>query len=206
MAMDVIRLIEPKDHKEVSLKGLLEKRHSVRAYKDKALSIQVVSTLLWSAYGTKRGGGRVVASAGGIYPIHIYLVAKKIELDDGRLMPQGIFYYRPETDELVQVKKGDIAKEIARASLSQLWMADAPCMIVIACEYRKITSKYRERGIRYAHMEAGSVAQNISLCAVNNGLGCCIVGAFDDERVKECMGIERPHEPLLIIPIGQYQD
>ncbi|MBU4246290.1 MAG: nitroreductase family protein, partial [Nanoarchaeota archaeon] len=57
-----------------------------------------------------------------------------------------------------------------------------------------------ERGIMYVHMEAGSAYQNISLEAVNLGLGTVVVGAFDVKFLKESLNIAL--EPLCILPVG----
>jgi hypothetical protein len=37
----------------------------------------------------------------------------------------------------------------------QMWMTRAPLHLMITAEYSRITSKYGERGVRYALMEAG---------------------------------------------------
>jgi SagB-type dehydrogenase family enzyme len=62
--------------------------------------------------------------------------------------------------------------------------------------------KYGERGIRYALIEVGHVAQNLFLQAETLGLGAEIVGAFHDEEVSKVIGIPPKHEPLLIMPVG----
>jgi SagB-type dehydrogenase family enzyme len=73
---------------------------------------------------------------------------------------------------------------------------------VVPAEYRRISAKYGERGVRYALMEAGHIGQNICLQAEAMGLGVGIVGAFQDENVSRILKIPKEHEPLLIIPIG----
>jgi SagB-type dehydrogenase family enzyme len=83
-----------------------------------------------------------------------------------------------------------------------MWMAKAPVSVVITSEYSRITSKYGERGVRYAMIEAGHVAQNIFLQAEALGMGAGIVGAFHDKDVIQVMKIPLSHEPLLILPIG----
>jgi len=75
-------------------------------------------------------------------------------------------------------------------------------MFVITAEYRRITGRYGERGVRYAQIEVGHVGQNLFLQAEALGLGAGIVGAFNDAAVVEVMGIPREHEPLLIMPVG----
>jgi SagB-type dehydrogenase family enzyme len=201
-AMDIIKLPEPKDKKVVYLDELLNKRYSIRTFKQKPISIDDLSYILWCSYGFKKDGGRVVPSAGALYPLDIYIIAGSIEGERNMGIIPGIYHYLPDKHQIELIKKGDIRKDVANASLSQMWMASAPCMIAITCEYKRITSKYRDRGIRYAHMEAGNVSQNIFLATFNTGLGCGIVGAFNDDLVKTVMGINRMREPLLIMPIG----
>ncbi|MEM2559091.1 MAG: nitroreductase family protein, partial [Nitrososphaerota archaeon] len=42
--------------------------------------------------------------------------------------------------------------------------------------------------------------QNIYLQCVSLGLGCVVIGAFYDSRVKEILGVDE--EPLYVIPVG----
>ena len=64
-------------------------------------------------------------------------------------------------------------------------------------------AKYgRTRSPRYIHLEAGHAAQNTLLQAVSLGLGAVPIGAFEDIRVQEVLGLPADHEPLYLIPIG----
>ncbi|MCX7965630.1 MAG: SagB/ThcOx family dehydrogenase [Syntrophorhabdaceae bacterium] len=201
-AMEIIKLNEPVDDKTIYFKDLINKRYTVRDYRDTPLNIEDLSYILWAAYGFKKDGGRTVPSAGALYPLNLYVACGNLEIKKGEKAQKGLYAYEPHKHELVLIKNQDIRTHIARASLSQMWMAHAPCMIIITCEYSRITFKYRERGIRYAHMEVGNVSQNISLAAFNRGLACGIVGAFYDDDVKAVLGIKETHEPLLLMPIG----
>jgi len=201
-AMENIKLYEPLDNKAIYFKDLINKRYTVRDFMDKALSLEDLSYILWAAYGFKKDGGRTVPSAGALYPLNIYIACGNLEVKKTEKAQKGVYAYEPYKHELILIKNQDIRVNIARAALSQMWMAYAPCMIIITCEYSRITFKYRERGIRYAHMEAGNVSQNISLAASNRGLACGIVGAFNDSDVKSVLGIKETHEPLLLIPVG----
>lgn len=49
-------------------------------------------------------------------------------------------------------------------------------------------------------IEAGSAYQNISLEAVNLGIGTVVIGAFDVKSLKDSLNIA--FEPLCILPIG----
>ena len=100
------------------------------------------------------------------------------------------------------MNRKDLRRKMSFASLGQMWMASVPVMLVIAAEYGRITDRYGDRGIRYAQIEAGHVAQNLFLETESLGLGVGIVGAFHDEQVVQVMGLPRQHEPLLIMPVG----
>ncbi len=201
--METVKLPEPEDDKPIYFKDILNKRSTIRSYKkDMPLNLKDLSYILWTAYGFKKDGGRTVPSAGALYPLDIYIACREIISDDKEKIKAGLYHYIPEKHQLKIIKTVDLRKDIAKASLSQMWMADAPCTIIITAEYERITFKYRERGIRYTLMEVGNVSQNIFLSSFNKGLGCGIVGAFDDNTLKYVLGIKRNHEPLLLMPIG----
>ncbi len=75
--------------------------------------------------------------------------------------------------------------------------------IVIAAVYERATRKYGERGIRYVHLEAGHVAQNICLQAAALNLGVVTVGVFYDEQVKAVLSLPDEEQPLYIISVGR---
>jgi SagB-type dehydrogenase family enzyme len=114
----------------------------------------------------------------------------------------GVFHYLPLGHALEATTQGDKRREVARASLSQLWMAEAPITVVIAAEYQRTMGRYRERGTRYVLMEVGHAGENLFLQSVAVGLGAGIVGAFDDEAVAEALQLPARHQPLLIVPVG----
>jgi SagB-type dehydrogenase family enzyme len=144
-------------------------------------------------------GLRAVPSAGALYPLEIYSF-----LGDRWVfvMEKGVYHYQPQQRDAVIVTKEDQRQDLARASLSQMWMAQAPVSLVISAVYARTTGKYGKRGIRYADIEAGCAAQNVFLVAISLGLEAGIVGAFDDDRVRKLTGAAADSHPLLVMPIG----
>ena len=129
----------------------LEVRRTVRRFASRPLDLAQVSQLLWSAGGTSDPRGlRTAPSAGATYPLDLYLVVGERGVKD---LPAGIYHYRVEAHALAPVAPGDARAAVARASLHQSWMAEAPVMVVITGEYRRCTARYGERGVRYTHME-----------------------------------------------------
>ena len=114
----------------------------------------------------------------------------------------GIYRYSWKDHSVRLEKEGDLRAELARAALNQLFIQDAPLIIVITAVYERTAWKYGRRGItRYVHMDAGHAAQNIFLQTVALGLGTVTVGAFMDHEVKKLLNV-RDEDPLLIMPIG----
>lgn len=190
----------PRYDSDVSVEHALMVRRSVREYEDKPLTLDQVSQLAWAAQGitNKRYGFRTAPSAGATYPLEVYIIVKK----DGVIgLSEGIYHYLPREHILELIKSGDYSRELMRACLDQEWVASAAINIVITAIYERTTWRYGERGkVRYVHMEAGHVGQNIYLQCVSLQLGCVVVGAFYDEEVKKILAVEE--EPLYVIPVG----
>lgn len=193
-----VSLPKPRLSSKVSVEEALRNRRSVREYKPGKLDISEIAQILWSAQGiTSNWGGRTAPSAGALYPIEIYLIAGDVSGLD-----IGVYHYKPEEHALIKIISGDIRKELSKAALGQASIQEAPVSIVIAGVYERTTRKYGERGVRYVHIEVGHVGQNIYLQAQALGLGTVMMGAFDDNKVKEVLKIQEA-EPLAIMPIGR---
>ena len=103
--------------------------------------------------------------------------------------------------KIVVIDDVNVKKELCKACLNQSAVENAQVCLVIMADTSRMVSKYHGRGMRYIYMEAGHAGQNISLTAVELGLGCVMIGAFRDEEVKKVVGVEG--EPLYVIPIGK---
>lgn len=183
-----------------SVEEAIKARRTVRHFKAKALNLEQLSQILWAAYGvTANGFYKSVPSAGALYPLDIWVAAGKNGVEG---LEAGIYHYIPKAHRLTQVKAGELRDDIARASLYQSWMAEAPVILIITGEYERCTRKYGERGIPYTYIEAGHAGQNIFLQAEALGLGTGIVGAFHNDVVQKVLGIGKVYDPILIMPVG----
>ncbi|MEN2975447.1 MAG: SagB/ThcOx family dehydrogenase [Candidatus Caldarchaeales archaeon] len=202
--IDRVVLPPPRYDSEVSVEHALRVRRSIRDYEDRPLTLQQVSQLVWAAQGIteKRYGLKTAPSAGGTYPLEVYVVVKRGGVDGLR---EGIYHYLPMEHVLELIKSGDYSGELMEACLDQEWVREASINIVITAIYERTTWRYGERGrIRYVHMEVGHVGQNIYLQCVSLGLGCVVIGAFYDDSVKRILGVDE--EPLYVIPVGVKKD
>jgi SagB-type dehydrogenase family enzyme len=197
---DLVKLAPPSYKGTVSVEEALKARRTVRQFANRGLDLKQVSQLLWGADGLSDPRGlRTAASAGATYPLEIYLVAGERGVAN---LPAGVYHYRVAEHALEPGAKGDLRQAVARASLHQTWMAEAPIILVIAAEYRRCTKRYGERGVMYTHMEAGHVGTNVFLQAEALGLGAGIVGAFEDRGLGQTLQLPKEQVPLLVMPVG----
>ncbi len=196
-----ISLPRPSFDGRVSVEKAIKERRTIRDFKQRTLSLAHLSQLLWATQGITDPtiGGRAAPSGGALYPLDIYVLIGENGVEK---MEAGVYHYLPKEHSISPISKGDRRKEIASASLGQMWMAKAPVTYIITSEYKRITGKYGERGVRYALIEAGHVGQNLFLQAEALGLGAGIVGAFNDSEVSKVAGLPPKHEPILIMPVG----
>jgi len=195
VAGDIIQLPQPLLKGTMSLEEALLRRRSMRSFRQEPVSLQQISQLLWAGQGISKKDPvhsfRTAPSAGALYPLTLYAAT-----------PDGFFEYMPESHQLLTLQKRDIRAELAQAALGQVWVRQAPLVIVICASYERVTSHYGRRGLRYTDMEAGHSAQNIHLQAVALSLDSVGVGAFDSAELKKIIQAPEGQEPLYIIPVG----
>ncbi len=198
---ETIRLPPPRHRGELSVEEAIFRRRSIRRFTDEPLTLKEVSQLLWAAGGETidgiTGATRAYPSAGGIYPLEIYLIAGNV----GGL-PSGIYHYNWRKHTITLVKEGDFRLQLTAAALGQRMVANAPVSIVWTADFARTTRRYGKRGERYVHMDVGGAGQNVHLQAEALDLGTVIIGAFRDEDVKEILGVKN-EVPLYIMPVGK---
>ncbi|MFH1055694.1 MAG: SagB/ThcOx family dehydrogenase [Candidatus Altiarchaeota archaeon] len=195
----LVKLPKPETKGTLSVEEALNKRRSIRQYKNQPLTLKEISQLLWSAQGlTAEWGGRTAPSAGATYPLEAYAVVGNV---DG--LKPGVYHYLPKEHAITQIVSGDLRGELADAALGQSMIKDAPATIILTANYNRTTSRYGNRGVMYVHMEAGHAGQNIYLQAEAIGLGTVAVGAFNPDQVRDLLSVSKDEEPLYIYPVGR---
>ena len=184
---------------DVSLEQLLSQRRSIREYTKGSVSLNAVGQLLWAAQGiTNARGFRTAPSAGGLYPLELFLVVGEVD----HLSP-GVYHYRPDGHQLQKVVADDQRRDLERAALSQDWVKEAAVVVVFTADYARTARKYGARATRYVHIEVGHAAQNLFLQAEALNLATVPVGAFKDDAVARVLQIPEHLEPLLLMPVGR---
>ena len=100
-------------------------------------------------------------------------------------------------------REGDFRVKLSESALGQSSITHGAINIVLAGSYKRTTHRYGDRGIRYGHIEAGHIAQNVFLQAVALGLGSVPMGAFNDNKVQKVLDLPKKEIPLYILPVGK---
>ncbi|MGD2249239.1 MAG: nitroreductase family protein [Candidatus Methanofastidiosia archaeon] len=96
----------------------------------------------------------------------------------------------------------DIKSKLAIAALDQMFISEAPVVIVV-CIDLSVISPYGKRGKElYAIQSTAAATENMLLTAHALGVGACWVGSFDEERVRNILGISSRLRPVVLIPVG----
>ena len=100
---------------------------------------------------------------------------------------------------------GETAKAVAKATTGMgmnKFATDAPVLVVISEEPYVASAALgaRVKGNDYRSIDIGIVAAYLTAEAAAQGLGTCILGWFDDEKIRSLCGLERPVR--LVITLG----
>lgn len=103
----------------------------------------------------------------------------------------------------VLVYDNNLKEKLAEACLHQNFIKFAPLVIVVVIDLSRLYYKYGQIGESlYSLQEASHVAMMIKIGCTYLGLGCHFVRAFDEEKVKEYLGIPKNFRVFYVIPIG----
>jgi SagB-type dehydrogenase family enzyme len=192
-----IKLPEPGFTRDADLWETFQRRRSGRNYSpDIALPLSTLSALLWATQGitaeTRDFQFRAAPSAGALYPIETYILARAVEG-----LEQGIYHFRPLAFDLEFIKPGDFSTAMAQAALGQGIVAAAQATFLWTAVVERSKWKYRQRAYRYIYLDAGHIAQNLYLAGTAEGLGVCGIGALFDDAVNALIGVDGTEETVL---------
>jgi nitroreductase len=103
----------------------------------------------------------------------------------------------------VVVRDTPTRRRLARAALGQMFVADAPVVVVPCADRSRSRARYGEsEGDHYAVIDTAFSSLLLLLAVAEEGLGACFVGAFDEEQVSRILDLPELVRPLAVIPIG----
>ena len=101
----------------------------------------------------------------------------------------------------ILVTDGQLRQTLAQAAFDQLWMAEAP-VIVVGCGFPEQAFKNMGGYGNSADVDVTISLDHLTLVAVAEGLGTCWIGAFDEGKVKRLLEIPEDVKVVAITPLG----
>lgn len=197
---EAIKLPAPAKKGTMSVEEALEGRRSVKLFGNRALELGQISQLLWAADGINNPQGKRTAPSGkAAYPMDLYLVAGERGVNG---LAPGLYHYNVAEHALEPVAQGEFRPAVAKACNSQVWIGEAPVIVVIAGDYKRSEVKNGAKATLFTHVEAGLIAQNLFLQAGALGLGAGIAGGMNDQALGQALKLPPANIPFLVMPVG----
>lgn len=110
-----------------------------------------------------------------------------------------------EAWDVVVVTDEDTRLALAEAAYDQEHIGRASIVFVTCANYVRSMSRYGERGILYAVQDATIACTYMMLAAHAQGVHTCWTGAFDEDEVREILGLPQHVRPVAMLAAGRGQ-
>lgn len=188
----------------------VRQRKSRRAYSSASINLTELSYLLWSCAGVREAKAkyafRTVPSAGCRHPLDTLVYARNV----ASLAP-GLYRYQAEQNRLALLRAASpigsdqelsLDAEFAEATLGQLWNC-AALFCWTAIPYRT-EWRYTSASAKLIALDAGHACQALYMACEALELGTCAVGAYDQNRMDQVLGVDGIDEfAVYMAPVGR---
>lgn len=141
---------------------------------------------------------RAAASAGGLYPIEVYVVCGEIPG-----LAAGVYHFSPADFALRCLRQGDYRGALAHAAGDDPTVASAPSTLVCSAVFWRSAWKYRARSYRYCFWDNGTIMANLLAAATAMGLPARVLLGFVDVEVNHLLGLDGECEAsTCLVPLG----
>jgi len=175
-AAEPIVLPQPRSGGGKPLLEALRLRRSTRDYSAQPISTQVLSDLLWAAYGVNRPSGDRTAP----YWRHIMVVDVYVAMAD------GVWLYDPKRHAL----EPHLAADIRAQTGMQDFVGTAPLNLVYVAHGERMQDISPEERRLYASVDTGFIGQNVYLFCASEGLGTVFRGSVDYSKLAQTMRLD----------------
>jgi len=176
-----IVLLPPQTDGGRPLMQVLKDRKTTRDFAPDKLPVQVLSNLLWAAFGVNRPDGRRTApSAMNWQEIDIYVATS-----------DGLFLYDAKANRLEPI----LAQDVRSATGTQPFVATAPLNLLYVADTSKTGSASDTE--LYTGADAGFISQNVYLFCASENLATVVRGSVDRTVLAKIMKL-RPEQKILL--------
>ena len=178
---DVIELPAPQMTGGMPLFDAISARQSVKEYSDKEVSLQKLSTVLWSAYGFNRDGMRVIPTSSNYQHLSVYVFLK-----------DAVYLYNAKENKLFKKADGDHRRIIG----SQDFVSVAPVNLLFIADGTKGAGTG-------SHISVGCAVQDIYLACAALGLDTVVRSAgLNAEAIRSLLKLAATDELIIAQTIG----
>jgi nitroreductase len=184
-----IELLAPRADFGTSLAQALKMRRSTREFATRPLPPQVLSELLWSAYGVNRPAtkDRTAPSWRHARETEIYAA-----------MAEGTWRYDPIAHHLVPQLAGDVRSQTG----VQEFVATAPLNLIYVSNAEHLSGVSREEQHRVAAADTGFIGQNVYLYCASEKLACVFRASLDQERLARTLKLAETQFVMFVQTVG----
>jgi SagB-type dehydrogenase family enzyme len=184
-----IKLPAPRTSGGKPLMQALKDRHSSREFSGRELPLEVLSSLLWAAFGINRpkSGGRTAPSAHDWEEIDVYVATAK-----------GLYLYEPRDHALKEI----LAQDVRAKTGMQPFVEEAPVNLVYVADLTRMTEATPEDKAWYSGPDAGFIAQNVYLFCASEGLAVVVRGMVDRRALGKLMSLTPEEKIILAQTVG----
>jgi SagB-type dehydrogenase family enzyme len=162
-------------------------RHSSREFAVTPLPLQLLSNLLWAAYGFNRPDGRTAPSAHNVQEMELYVVLR-----------EGAYLYDARDNALTLVRAGDLRPLTGK----QDFVAQAPLNLVYVADLTHLDRDAEVDKHFYAAADAGHISENVYLFAASQHLAVVTRAYLDKPALARALGLRAKHEIVLAQSVG----
>ena len=123
-------------------------------------------------------------------------------LDAARIAPSGS---NRQPWKFIVVKDEELKRRIAKACHSQMFIAEAP-VVIVACGYNIHYNRGEYMGDFSMLVDVSIAFTHLILAARAEGLGTCWIGSFNNEEIKRILSIPEEVNVVAITPLGYPKD
>lgn len=184
-----IELPPPQTDTGMPLMRALKERKTTRRFSSKQLPPQVLSNLLWAAFGINRkdSGKRTAPSAVNWQEIDIYVARA-----------DGLYFYEAKSHRLKPILSEDIRETTGRQNFTQ----QAPLNLIYVADRSRMGGADEEQKDFYSAADTGFISQNVYLLCASEGLATVVLGLVDKPALDKKMGLGSEQKVILTQPVG----
>jgi nitroreductase len=184
-----IKLLAPQTNGGRPLMQVLKDRKSSREFSGKELPLQVLSNMLWAAYGVNRtdSGKRTAPSAVNWQEIDIYVATA-----------HGLYLYDAKANVLQPVLSEDIRPLTGHQSFVQ----EVPVNLIYVADQAKMGERTAEEKVFYSAADTGFIGQNVYLYCASEGLATVVRGLIDRPALEKTMKLRPEQKVILAQSVG----